>query len=45
MPGASREDLVEAMTGHVSAVALLTGTYTREDADEDWENWEAEDVG
>lgn len=45
MPGASREDLVEAMTGHVSAVALLTGTYAREDADEDWENWEAEDVG
>lgn len=44
MPGASREDLVEAMTGHVSAVAILTGTYAREDADEDWENWEAEDA-
>jgi Raf kinase inhibitor-like YbhB/YbcL family protein len=44
MPGASREDLVAAMTGHVSAVAILTGTYAREEADEDWENWEAEDV-
>jgi Raf kinase inhibitor-like YbhB/YbcL family protein len=44
MPGASREDLVEAMTGHVSAVAILTGTYAREEADEDWENWEDEDV-
>ena len=42
MPGASREDLVSAMTGHVSAVAILTGTYAREEADEDWENWEAE---
>lgn len=45
MPGASREDLVEAMTGHVSAVAILTGTYARGEADEDWENWEAEDAG
>jgi Raf kinase inhibitor-like YbhB/YbcL family protein len=45
LPGASREDLVEAMTGHVSAVAILTGTYARADADEDWENWEAEDAG
>ncbi|MXO73118.1 YbhB/YbcL family Raf kinase inhibitor-like protein [Altererythrobacter buctensis] len=44
MPGASREDLVKAMTGHVSAVAILTGTYAREEADEDWENWEAEDA-
>jgi Raf kinase inhibitor-like YbhB/YbcL family protein len=45
LPGASREDLVEAMTGHVSAVAILTGTYARAEADEDWENWEAEDAG
>lgn len=44
MPGASREDLVKAITGHVSAVAILTGTYAREEADEDWENWEAEDA-
>lgn len=44
LPGASREDLVAAMTGHVSAVAILTGTYARAEADEDWENWEAEDV-
>ena len=26
------------------AVAILTGTYAREEADEDWENWEAEDA-
>lgn len=31
MPGASREDLVEAMKGHVTAVSLLTGTYAREE--------------
>lgn len=31
MPGAGREDLVEAMRGHVIAVALLAGTYAREE--------------
>lgn len=29
MPGASREDLLAEMKGHVTAVALLTGTYAR----------------
>lgn len=42
MPGASREELLDAMEGHVLAVAVLTGTYAREaggaddaDVDED----------
>jgi Raf kinase inhibitor-like YbhB/YbcL family protein len=42
MPGARREELLEAIDGHVLAVALLTGTYKREaggeydpDVDED----------
>lgn len=37
MPGASREDLVAAMKGHVLAVALLTATYARAEDDEDWD--------
>ena len=37
MPGASREDLVSAMQGHVLAAALLTATYAREEGDEDWD--------
>lgn len=37
MPGASREELEEAMRGHVIALALLTGTYAREEGgDYDW---------
>ncbi len=43
MPGAAREDLVEAMTGHITAVALLTGTFAREGEDDDWDDWDAED--
>ena len=31
MPGATRDELVAAMEGHVTAVALLTGTYAREE--------------
>ncbi len=31
MPGASRDELVEAIRGHVTSVALLTGTYAREE--------------
>lgn len=30
MPGASRDELLSEMKGHVTAVALLTGTYARE---------------
>ncbi|MCL6250508.1 YbhB/YbcL family Raf kinase inhibitor-like protein [Altererythrobacter sp. KTW20L] len=39
MPGASREELVEAIRGHVTSVALLTGTYAREEGgDYDFED-------
>ena len=39
MPGATREDLVKAMSGHVTSVALLTGLYAREDeGDDDWDD-------
>ena len=31
MPGAGRDELVEAMEGHVLSVALLTGTYERKE--------------
>ena len=39
MPGATRDELLAAMDGHVLAVAVLTGTYAREgeDDDEDFE--------
>ena len=48
MPGAGRGEIVEAMEGHVLAVALLTGTYAREEGDdeesfEDWDEDEAAD--
>ena len=43
MPGATRDDLVEAMTGHITAVAVLTGTFARDgDDDENWDDWDAE---
>ncbi len=43
MPGATREELVAAMEGHVTALALLTGTYAREEGGEyDWEAEEEE---
>lgn len=39
MPGASRGDLLAAMDGHVTAAAVLTGTYEREEGDDsDWED-------
>jgi Raf kinase inhibitor-like YbhB/YbcL family protein len=40
MPGASRGDLLAAMDGHVTAAAVLTGTYERgeDDTDLDWED-------
>ena len=41
MPGASRSELVEAMKGHVVAVAVITGTYERnENGDEFGEEWD-----
>ena len=39
MPGADRDELMAAMEGHVIALALLTGTYAREEGgDYDWES-------
>lgn len=43
MPGASREDLVAAMTGHVLGAALLTATYAREEDDGDWDDDEVDE--
>jgi len=42
-PGATRADLLEAMEGHVLAVAVLTGTYAREDGGEYDPDADAED--
>ncbi|MBH5321889.1 YbhB/YbcL family Raf kinase inhibitor-like protein [Aurantiacibacter sediminis] len=43
MPGASREELVAAMEGHVMGLAILTGTYTREEGgDYDFEGEDEE---
>ena len=36
MPGASREDVVASIKGHVMAAAVLTATYKREEED-DWD--------
>ena len=38
-PGATRDDLLQAMDGHVLSFALLTATFARE-ADEDEEDWD-----
>lgn len=38
MPGATREELVAAMEGHVVGLALLTGTFARSEfEDEEWD--------
>ncbi len=38
MPGASREELIAAMEGHVMGLAILTATYAREEGgDYDWD--------
>ena len=37
MPGADSADLIKAMEGHVVAAAVLTGTYKREEGDDEWE--------
>lgn len=42
MPGATRDELVAAMRGHVIGAAVLTGTYARHE-DED-EAWDEEDI-
>ena len=38
MPGATREELVAQLEGHVMACAVLTGTYVRQEADDDWDD-------
>ncbi|WP_121115034.1 YbhB/YbcL family Raf kinase inhibitor-like protein [Croceibacterium ferulae] len=42
MPGATRDEVLAAMDGHVLAVATLTGTYSR---DADAEAWDEGDDG
>jgi len=41
MPGAPRDDLIEAMEGHVIGAAVLTATYVRSDEDD----WDEDDGG
>ena len=41
MPGASREDVVSAIRGHVTAAAVLVGTYARQK--DDAGEWDQED--
>jgi Raf kinase inhibitor-like YbhB/YbcL family protein len=41
MPGATRDDLIGAMEGHVLATAVLTGTYARSEGD-DWDEDDGE---
>lgn len=43
MPGATRDELLEAMEGHVMAVAVLTGTYKRVAGGE--YDWQADENG
>ena len=43
MPGATRDELLAAMEGHVLGAALLTGTYARQEGDDEWD--EDEDEG
>lgn len=42
MPGATREELVAAMRGHVIGAAVLTGTYARHEVED--EAWDEEDI-
>ena len=41
MPGATRDDLIGAMEGHVLAAAVLTGTFARSE-DDDWDEDDGE---
>ncbi|MXP14844.1 YbhB/YbcL family Raf kinase inhibitor-like protein [Altererythrobacter confluentis] len=41
MPGAGRKELVAAMQGHVIGTAVLTGTYARDEDDDD--AWDEDD--
>ena len=44
MPGASREDLLAAMRGHVVAAAMLSAMYARSEDDEDEGEWDDVDI-
>lgn len=46
MPGATRDELIAAMKGHVTGLALLTGTFARSDEDnfDDWDEDGDEDL-
>jgi len=37
MPGATRDEVLAAMDGHVLAVAVLTGTYSRDEGEKAWD--------
>lgn len=37
MPGASFADVTASMEGHVVAASVLTGTYKREEGDDEWD--------
>jgi Raf kinase inhibitor-like YbhB/YbcL family protein len=38
MPGATRDDLMKSMDGHVVGIAILSGSYARADEDEEWDD-------
>lgn len=42
MPGAARGDVLAAIEGHVVGAAVLTGTYAREDDNDEWEDDEGD---
>jgi Raf kinase inhibitor-like YbhB/YbcL family protein len=43
MPGATSAELIKNLEGHVVAAAVLTGTYKREEGDDEWEEDEPSD--
>ena len=42
MPGATREDVLASIKGHVVAASVLTGRFSAPEEDEDWdeEDWD-----
>ena len=43
MPGASRDDLLASMKGHVVAAAILYGTFSAPDEDDEDLNWDEDE--
>jgi len=43
MPGVNSAELIRSMEGHVVAATVLTGTYKREEGDDEWEGDESLD--